>query len=239
MKTVFSDDAPARVVSPIAPLAAMPAALIFDMDGLLLDSERVLAGCFEAVAAEMGARLPQDIWLTMVGKADGECHRMLTDYMGDAAAARRLLDEGKARYLVPARAGIPHRPGVIAMLDWLVQHRIPRAVATTTRQPLASQKLEAAGLLRYFDTVVSSSDVALPKPAPDVYLLAAARLGVAPPACLVLEDSPTGVRAALAAGMTPIQIPDLVAPDDAVRALGHRITSSLMDVHRMLQAMMA
>jgi beta-phosphoglucomutase-like phosphatase (HAD superfamily) len=83
--------------------------------------------------------------------------------------------------------------------------------------------------------VCTSSDVAHPKPAPDVYLLAAQQLGVAPGDCLVLEDSPTGVRAALAAGMTPIQVPDLLAPDAAVRALGHRIVDSLADAQTLIE----
>lgn len=98
------------------------------------------------------------------------------------------------------------------------------------------RKLAAADLLPYFDVVCTSSDVAAPKPAPDVYLLAASKLGVDPARCLVLEDSPTGVRAALAAGMTPIQVPDMLVPDDAARALGHRIVGSLGDAQRLLEA---
>jgi len=78
-----------------------------------------------------------------------------------------------------------------------------------------------------------------PKPAPDVYLLAASTLGVEPSRCLVLEDSPTGVRAALAAGMTPIQVPDLLEPDEEVRALRHRIVDSLGDAQRLLEARLA
>ena len=87
--------------------------------------------------------------------------------------------------------------------------------------------------------MATSSDVAAPKPAPDVYLLAASKLGVAPARCLVLEDSPTGVRAALAAGMTPVQVPDMLVPDDAARALGHRIVASLGDAQRLLEARLA
>jgi len=107
-------------------------------------------------------------------------------------------------------------------------------VATTTRQPRANRKLAAAGLLPYFDAVITSGDVARPKPAPDIYLLAAQRLGQAPERCLALEDSPAGTRAALAAGMTVIQVPDLVHPDEELRALGHRIVGSLVDAHALL-----
>ena len=87
-----------------------------------------------------------------------------------------------------ADAGIDHRPGIVDLLELLVARSIPRAVATSTRRPLAMRKLAAANLLPYFDAICTSSDVPRPKPAPDVYLLAASTLGVVPARCLVLED---------------------------------------------------
>ena len=88
-----------------------------------------------------------------------------------------VLERGRSAYVAMAEAGLAHRPGVVALLDVLARHAIPRAVATSTRTPLAQRKLAAAGLLAHFDAVCTSSDVEAPKPAPDVYLLAAARLG--------------------------------------------------------------
>ena len=150
--------------------------------------------------------------------------------------ADELLATGEFLSDAVPHAGIDHRPGIVELLQWLVARGIPRAVATSTRRPLAMRKLEAAGLLPYFDAVCTSSDVPRPKPAPDVYLLAARTLAVDPACCLVLEDSPTGVRAALAAGMTPVQVPDLLEPDEDVRALAHRIVASLGDAQRLLEA---
>lgn len=220
-------------LSGVRPLSAMPAAVLFDMDGLLLDSERVIAASLVSVAAEMEADIEPAFWLSMVGKANAECRAMLAGRIGSDAAIE-LLKRGFERYQDVALAGIAHRPGVLPLLDWLGAREIPCAVGTSTRQPLASRKLEAAGLLSYFRTVVSSTDVARPKPAPDTYLEAARRLGVEPDHCLVLEDSPTGVRAALAAGMTAIQVPDLVLPDAETRRLGHRIVGSLIEVRQLL-----
>jgi HAD superfamily hydrolase (TIGR01509 family) len=217
----------------IAPLPFRPAAVIFDMDGLMLDSERAILDCFREAAAEQGADIEPEWWLGMTGRGDAVCRALLTDRVGTTATSE-LLGRGHARYVAMAEAGLPHRPGVVALLDLLSLHAMPRAVATSTRAPLAQRKLEAAELLGYFDVVCTSSDVAHPKPAPDVYLLAAERLGVPPAQCLVLEDSPTGVRAALAAGMTVVQVPDLLAPDDDVRALGHRIVGSLEDAQVLL-----
>jgi len=217
----------------IAPLPFRPAAVIFDMDGLMLDSERVILDALRAAATDHGADIDPDWWLCLIGHTDAVCRARLGETIGEAAADA-LLEDGHARYVAIADAGVPHRPGIVALLQLLATHGVPRAVATSTRSPLAQRKLAAAGLLSHVDVVCTSSDVASPKPAPDVYLLAAERLGVAPAQCLVLEDSPTGVRAALAAGMTVVQVPDLLMPDDTVRALGHRIVESLDVVREMI-----
>ena len=219
----------------IPPLPFLPEAVVFDMDGLMLDSERAINDCMARAASDLGHDLPASLWLQMIGGGDGLCRRLLAERIG-ADATMELLARAEAMYDVVADAGIDHRPGIVELLDWLVARGLPRAVATSTRRPLAMRKLAAAGLLPYFDAVCTSSDVPRPKPAPDVYLLAASKLGIEPARCLVLEDSPTGVRAALAAGMTPVQVPDMLPPDDAVRALRHRIVVSLGDAQRLLEA---
>jgi len=211
-----------------------PVAVIFDMDGLMLDSERAIIGCLADAAREFGHDLPEVLWLSMVGHSEAVCRHLLDEAVGEAQRVR-VLARSHVLYDAVVAAGVPHRPGILEMLGFLRSRGIPRAVATSTRRPLALRKLEAAGLLPHFDAVCTSSDVEHPKPAPDVYLLAAATLGADPARCLVLEDSPTGVRAALAAGMHPIQIPDLLVPDDAVRALGHTIVESLHDAQVMLE----
>lgn len=222
----------------IAPLLFRPEAVLFDMDGLMLDSERAIIGCLAQAAEQAGHDVPYALWLGMVGSSNETCRQLLAEHVGATAAETALL-RAYALYDVVVDAGMPHRPGIIELLDWLAARGIPRAVATSTRRPLAMRKLAAAGLLPYFDAVCTSSDVPKPKPAPDVYLLAASTLGVAPARCLVLEDSPTGVRAALAAGMTPVQVPDLLAPDETTLALGHRIVASLDEARLLLEARLA
>lgn len=218
-----------------APLPFFPQAVIFDMDGLMLDSERAITDCHAQAAAALGHALPADYWLQMVGTGDDACRAMLVERLGQAATGELLAYSGRL-YEARVAAGIPLRPGILPLLRWLDARAVPRAVATSTRRPLALRKLETAGLLPYFKVVCTSSDVFHPKPAPDVYLLAAQRLGVVPARCVVLEDSPTGVRAALAAGMVPVQVPDMVAPDAQVRALGHRIVASLEVAQQLLAA---
>lgn len=222
-------------MSTVAALPFLPEAVIFDMDGLMLDSERAITGCLVQAAAELGEAIPEDYWLGMVGTGDTACRRMLDERVG-TARAQALLARCNDLYGAVVTAGVPHRPGIVELLDWLAAVALPRAVATSTRRVLALRKLRSAGLLDRFAAVCTRSDVLRPKPAPDVYLLAAHTLGADPARCVVLEDSPTGVRAALAAGMTPIQVPDLLAPDAEVRALGHRIVASLHDARELLQA---
>ncbi|KGM53343.1 hydrolase [Lysobacter daejeonensis GH1-9] len=217
---------------PVLPF--VPEAVIFDMDGLLLDSERVIIACLAQAAGEQGHELPHALWLDMVGNSEANRDAALDDAIG-AEQRKRVLARARGLYAAAIDNGIPHRPGVINLIDLLRAHDIPRAVATSTQRAMALRKLQTAGLLRHFDAVCSSSDVAHAKPAPDVYLLAAASLGVAPARCLALEDSPTGVRAALAAGMHVLQVPDLIAAGGAMRASRHVIIGSLDDARRMLE----
>lgn len=220
-----------------APLPQAPRAVCFDMDGLMLDSERALLDCWRETAQAHGAAVDDGLWLAMVGLHDAACRSLLHEALG-AAAGDALRAEAEARYAQRVAAGLPLKPGVFALLDLLAACGIPRAVVTSTRRDRALVKLQTAELLPRFSAVVAGGDVALPKPAPDPYLLAAERLGVAPQHCLVLEDSAPGVRAALAAGMTAIQVPDLVVPDAATRALGHRVVDSLHDAHALLAAVL-
>lgn len=218
----------------MADLPFLPDAVIFDMDGLMIDSERVALACWSEAATTLALDLDEAFFLRMVGLGDRDCRALLAARPLDDACIARLSALCHDLYEARTQEGLPLRPGIVALLELLQAHDVPCAVATSTRQPRAGRKLQSAGLLGYFQHVVTSSDVDHPKPAPDIYLLAAQRLGKPPARCLALEDSPAGTRAALAAGMTVIQVPDLVAPDAAQRALGHRIVGSLVDVHALV-----
>lgn len=203
-----------------------PAAVLFDMDGLMIESERSLLECWRQAAAELDLALDDSLWLSMVGLSDGVCRQMLRERLG-ADQAEVLSARLGVLYGQRVEAGLPLRPGTRRMLDWVQALGLPRAVVTSTHRWRTGQKLARCGLQPYFDTVVTGDEVRESKPAPDIYLLAAQRLRVDPARCVVLEDSVPGVRAALAAGMTPIQVPDLVELDAHTRALGHRIVASL------------
>ena len=133
-------------MSAVAPLPFRPGAVLFDMDGLMLDSERAINACMAQAARELGHDVPDTLWLQMIGGGDGLCRRLLAEQVGDAAGVA-LLAHAERLYDAVADAGIEHRPGVVPLLDWLVARDVPRAVATSTRSPLAMRKLAAARLL--------------------------------------------------------------------------------------------
>lgn len=216
-----------------AALELVPEAVLFDMDGTMIESEAALLDCWRQAAQALSLPLEDGLWLSMVGLHDSACHALLRTRL-DEAQVEALLRTMQALYDVRVDAGLPLKAGLIALLDRLAAHSMPTAVVTSTRRARALYKLERAGLLAHFALVIGGDEVAHPKPAPDIYRLAAQRLGVDPLRCVVLEDSPAGVRSALAAGMTPIHIPDLVAPDAQVRALGHRIVADMEQAHALL-----
>lgn len=221
-----------------APIDFVPTAVLFDMDGLLIESERVLLECWRIAARECALDLDDGLWLSMIGLHEAACRQLLIDRVGTAHASA-LVAGLEVHYGRRVEAGLPVKSDATDILGWLLRCEVPRAVATSTARRRALLKLERGGLLSYFSAVACGDEVEHPKPAPDVYLLAARRLGVDPARCVVLEDSAPGVRAALAAGMTPIQVLDLVAPDAATRALGHRIVPSLRQAQGLLAPALA
>ena len=208
-------------------------AVIFDMDGLLIDSERVILDCWRSVAAEQALPLDDGLWLSMVGMHDAACTEMLAHLLGQAKA-ERLSIECKDRYDLLVERGLPLKDGAVELLDALSARGVPLAIATSTRRERALVKLARCGIDHYFDALATSSDVAHHKPAPDIYLLAAERLGVPPENCVAIEDSEMGVRAASAAGMAVIQVPDLVPASDLTRSLA-QVAASLHEVRSLLR----
>jgi HAD superfamily hydrolase (TIGR01509 family) len=198
-------------------IARAPAGVVCDMDGLLVDSERMERRVWQAAAAEHGVEMTDDRFAAFVGHPADECDRMLAGYYGDAFDTRAFRESchRRMRALVAAE-GVPLRGGAAEWLRFVAARGIPLGLATSSGPALVSERLGA--LLPAFAAVVTRADVARGKPHPDLYLEAAARLGVPPADCLAVEDSPTGARSALAAGMTVVVVPDLVVPPPEVTA---------------------
>ena len=208
------------------------------MDGTLLDTEQLAARAWGEAADALGVGFDPALALTLVGRNFADCSRLLRGHFGVDYPTEALLDSWHATYDgIVAREGVAVKEGVHALLDWLDAASIPRAIATSTRRDRAEAKLAHAALLSRFDAVVGGDEVARGKPAPDIYVVAAARLGIAPERCVALEDSEPGFHSALAAGMMPILVPDLLPPSDALLALVPLVLVSLTEVRTHLAAL--
>lgn len=207
-------------------------AAIFDMDGTILDTESVFKTIVFDVCAELGFTMTDEVHGGMVGSSHELTQQLLVEAYGVAFPYTQFDSQCRITMAQRSHGGVPVKVGARELLAELRARNIPTAIATSSRQPHASEHLGAAGLLDMFDTIVTRDDVLNPKPHPEPYLMAARRLGVDPAVCLALEDSPAGVRAAHAAGMQTIMVPDLVHPSAEIRALDIAIMDTLAHVHR-------
>lgn len=209
-------------------------AVIFDMDGLMLDTEVISCQAWRLAGDTFGITIDDAVVLAMVGRNTRDCEALLASRLGPNPPAALLMTEWHRCYEILLARGIPTKPGLFELLDFLATRGLPLAVATSTRRIRARTKLEHAGIAGRFATVVAGDDVRRGKPAPDAYATAAARLGVPVARCLALEDSTPGIDAARAAGMAAILVPDLIAPARRHLAAGVKTARSLGEVHAWL-----
>ncbi|QEL55660.1 HAD family hydrolase [Chromobacterium paludis] len=203
-------------------------ALLFDMDGLMLDTERLSNETWRRAGAELGIEIREDMLQAMVGMSFQGCMRYVAEYLGDEEAADRLQKGSDKHYQhILRHEPIPLKAGILELLRWAEQNGIPRAVATSTQRLKADLKLGRSGLGAFFEITVAGDEVPRTKPAPDAYHAAAGRLGVAPQRCLVLEDSRMGLQAGVAAGARVILVPDLLTPSEDDRAAALAVCSDL------------
>lgn len=203
-------------------------AAVFDMDGTLLDTEPLYREAIFAATAELGYEMTDPLHLAQVGAPNDVAHALfLAEYGPDFPFERfhERMHALMAEY--EATRGVTHKQGALDLLATLRSRGIPIAVVTSTSRPAAPERLSRAGLLDMVDVLIARDDTELGKPNPEPFLAAAERLGIAPDACLALEDSANGVRAAKAAGMIAVMVPDLVAPDAELTAMCHAIHPDL------------
>jgi HAD superfamily hydrolase (TIGR01509 family) len=206
-------------------------AVLFDMDGLLLDTEAVYIRAYGAAAGTFGIEMPVALCHAMVGVPTIECEKLIQDHYGPAFEVDRfqLCFREHAERMIAEE--VPVKPGAPELLDYLAGRGLPLAIATSSRAATVDRHLGLAGLRRHFAAVATRYDVARGKPHPDVYLEAARRLGVAPQRCIAFEDSPIGLSAAHAAGTMAIMVPDLLQPSAEIRA---KCVAVLPDLHAAL-----
>lgn len=209
-------------------------AVVFDMDGLMVDSEALWWRACSRTSAQMGADFPYEVFLSIVGLSAELTLQRLSKHFGpdfDMAGWQTAMGrELRAMYVT----GVTLKTGVVEILDHLDALCVPRAVATSSSRPTLEASLGPHGLVERFNAIITRETVTNHKPHPEPYLAAARALGFDPADCLALEDSHNGVRSASSAGMMTVMVPDLLDPTDEIRGLCARIARDLHEVRELL-----
>jgi len=207
---------------------------IFDMDGLMFDTERLYQELWNEVAGDMGITLSKE-FAKEIGGSTGDLLRSVvvrhfhTDDPDGIFA--RVLEEARIRL----KTSVPLKPGLFEILDFFKENHLTLAVASSSPIEIIRSNLRVSGCEDYFDRVISGHFLKRGKPAPDVFLYAADEIRLSPSDCYVLEDSVNGVLAGLAAGCTTIMVPDCTPPASELYEKGAKICSSLLEAKERIE----
>lgn len=211
-------------------------AVVFDMDGLLVDTEQLIFKAMRETAQGSGGEMPFATFQRMVGLPSAVSDGILLEHFGSDFDLAAWSAEVSRRFRDGIKAGIALKEGVLEILDHLDAASLPKAIATSSTLTSLHQSLGPHGLVARFDALITREAQTFGKPHPEPFLKAAEALAVAPEHCLALEDSHNGVRAASAAGMMTIMVPDMLAPTEEMHALCVRIARDLHEVRELLAA---
>ena len=193
-------------------------AVVFDLDGLMFDTEELFFRVASEALADRGKALTPDVMKQFIGRRADEVVQLWKTLAGVQDPVEDFLADVRRRFFEVMDSVVHPMPGLFVLLDRLHRLALPAAVATSSRQSYADRLLVRHGLKDRFDFVLTSEDVTLGKPDPEIYRLAAARFGVPAQTMLVLEDSPAGVAAAKGAGAVAVGVPHGHSPEDGLRA---------------------
>ncbi|MGN0637927.1 MAG: HAD family hydrolase [Huintestinicola sp.] len=203
--------------------------IIFDMDGLMIDSERIINRAVVRAGREMGLSGIEEVSLRTIGTSSLRTREIYSSVYGDFDFDR-LMDL-KHRYIdeIIGDRGFPPKEGIREMLEYVTEKGYITAVGSSTREWAVKEFLGKIDVLKYFDIFVCGDMGLRSKPFPDIFLACAEKMDVSPGECFVLEDSPNGIRAAYAAGMKPVMIPDMIAPDEDIIPMLYALKGSLTE----------
>jgi HAD superfamily hydrolase (TIGR01509 family) len=210
--------------------------VIFDMDGLMLDTEPIYKIAWQQAAVECRHAISEALYFELIGRTRIAGEEILREALGPRFSPQVFRVACRKREAAAFAGQLPaKKPGLDDLLAFLEQRRIPKAVATSTERPEAEVMLREHNLRDCFNVLATGDEVPNGKPSPDLFLLAARRLGISPSECLVLEDSEAGIVAANRAGMQVYIIPDLRPPSTSVESLAQGRFDSLASVEKELR----
>jgi HAD superfamily hydrolase (TIGR01509 family) len=211
-------------------------AVIFDMDGLMLDTEPIYKTAWQRAAIECGFSISEERWFDFIGRTRVDGENLLLAALGPDFSLETFRTASRRCEAAAFAEGLPaKKPGLDDLLAFLDSLAMPKAVATSTERRQASVQLAGLGLWDRFHAIATGDEVVNGKPSPDLFFLAAQRLGIEPSQCLALEDSEAGIVAAHRAGMQVWVVPDLKPPSPAVEELTNGRFDSLIGVERQLR----
>lgn len=206
-------------------------AVIFDMDGLIFDSERETMLSWIEIANKYGIENILKPYMACIGTNKVKTKQIMLDEYGDDFDFDKYAKEASIVYHEKNDNGkLPMKTGVRELLEYLKNAGKKMAVASSTRKETVVNQLRAAGIDTYFDEVICGDMVKRSKPHPDIFLLACEKMGVSPSKTYGLEDSYNGIRALNKGGLHPIMIPDLLPPTDEMEGLSEVIVKDLLEV---------
>lgn len=205
--------------------------VIFDMDGLMFDTERLSMDAWREESKKMGYIFTPEVGKAVRGRNDADIREIMKEFYGPELDYTALRDGVRGRMDAQMlEEGVPVKPGLYELLGWLKEQGIPRALASSSRLKTVEMRCRIAGIWEDFDRVVCGDMVEHSKPQPDIFLRAAREIGVDPAHSIVLEDSFNGVRAGAAGGFITVMVPDLDEPTPEIEALYSAKAKSLTEV---------
>ena len=206
-------------------------AVVFDMDGVIFDSERAVMQCWKELAEKYQIPDIEQAVLSCTGTTMKRTREIMLETYGAEFPYDTYAKESSAIYHSRYDGGrLPMKPGVVELLTFLKEEGKKIALASSTRRQTVTNQLRDAGILDFFDQVICGDMVEHSKPAPDIYLMTCSKMGVAPSDAYAIEDSYNGIRSAYSAGMKPIMVPDLLPATDEMRSMSVAVLEDLIQV---------
>jgi len=206
-------------------------AVVFDMDGVIFDSERAVMNCWIELADKYGIENMEEPFLACTGTTSARTREIMLEAFGESFPYDDYAREASVMFHSKYDNGnLPIKQGVVELLKFLKKENKKIALASSTRRQSVLSELGWAGLLDYFDEIICGDMVERSKPAPDIFLKACEKLGVEPEKAYAIEDSYNGIRAAYAGKLRPIMVPDLLPPNEEMIEKAETIRNTLTDV---------
>ena len=213
-------------------------AVVFDMDGVIFDSERLVIECWKVIADKYGVQGIEEACQEVLGVNAVETReKFLKRYGADFPYDAYKSEISKLFHDLYDGGRLPTKKGVVELLQYLKEEGVKVALASSTRSAVVRQELTDAGLIEYFQVVIGGDMVSRSKPQPDIFLKTCEELGVEPKETFAIEDSYNGIRAAAAGKLHPLMVPDLMPPTAEMKALSEAIFEDLLDVKSYLSNM--